>query len=188
MPIFGLTQGLQPIVGFNYGAGRYDRVMEAIRRATLYGTVLATAAFVTLMFGTRPVLRMFTTDADLIERGVPIIRTLMMALPLVGFQMVGSSSFQALGKARPAFVLNVSRHALLLPFVLTLPRMFGLPALWGAFPAADGIAVAITAVWVAVELRELRSRANEGFEGRGRLDGAPKAGGHFPVYRAHGLW
>lgn len=158
MPIFGLTQGLLPIVGFNYGAGRYDRVIKAIRRASGYATILATAAFLTLMLATRPILRLFTNDMDLLERGVPIVRTLILVTPLLGFQMVGSSAFQALGKARPAFVLNLARQALLLPGVALLPRAFGLPGLWGAFPVADGLAISITALWVAAELRALAAR------------------------------
>jgi putative MATE family efflux protein len=171
MPIFGLTQGLQPIVGFNYGAGRYDRVVAAIRRASFFATFLATAAFLILMLGTRHVLRLFTTDAELIERGVPIIRTLILVLPFVGFQMVGSSSFQALGKARPAFVLNLARHVMLLPGVAIMPRFFGLPGLWASFPVADGLAIALTTAWVALELRSL-SRQGLEVEVKGGASGA----------------
>jgi putative MATE family efflux protein len=157
MPLFGLTQGLQPIVGFNYGAKRYDRVIEAIQRAALYATVLATTAFLTLMLATRPVLRLFSSDPELIEEGIPIIRMLVVLMPFVGLQMVGSSMFQALGKARPAFILNLARHVLLLPFVLLLPLAYGLPGVWFSFPVADSLAILITGFCVVTELRLLRS-------------------------------
>lgn len=158
MPIFGLTQGLQPIVGFNYGAARYGRVAEAIRRAALFATVLATMAFLTLMVATRPVLRMFSPDAELVEAGVPILRTIILVMPIVGFQLVGSACFQALGKAKPAFVLNVARYAVMVPLVLTLPGMMGLRGVWVSFPIADAIAISMTGVAVFWELRSLSAR------------------------------
>lgn len=161
MPIFGLTQGLQPIVGFNYGAARYERVVEAIRRAALFATALATTAFLTLMLGTRPVLRMFSNDPALIETGVPVIRTIILVMPIVGFQLVGSASFQALGKARPAFLLNVARYAVMVPLVLTLPGMLGLTGVWVSFPIADSIAISMTAVAVFLELKALGARQME---------------------------
>lgn len=156
MPIFGLTQGLQPIIGFNYGAGKLDRVKETVRKASVYATVLSTLAFLILMFGTWPVLRMFSPDAALIEEGVPILRILVIFMPFVGFQMVGGAFFQALGRARPAFVLTLSRQVLiLLPLIYIMPRFFGLDGLWASFPAADLVSTSLTAVWVLAAIRAL---------------------------------
>lgn len=156
MPIFGLVQGLQPIIGFNYGAHSYARVLEATRKAALYATVLSTVAFLVLMIGTRPVLRMFSTDPALIAEGIPIIRVVILAMPFIGFQMVGTALFQSLGKPVPALVLALARQALLLlPLVLILPATLGIKGLWAAFPIADTIAVLMTLVWVTSEMRRL---------------------------------
>lgn len=91
MPIFGLTQGLQPIIGFNYGAGNLQRVKETVRKASSYATVMSTFAFVILMFFTGYVLRMFSPDQELIAEGIPIMRVFVICVPFVGFQMVGKS-------------------------------------------------------------------------------------------------
>lgn len=156
LPIFGLTQGLQPIIGFNFGAGKLQRVTEAVRIASAYATILSALAFIILMFGTRPVLRVFSPDAALIAEGVPIVRILIICMPFVGFQMVGGSFFQALGRARPAFVLTLSRQVLvLLPLIFILPLFFGLNGLWSSFPMADFVSTVLTASWVTVAIREL---------------------------------
>ena len=156
MPIFGLTQGLQPIIGFNYGAKNFSRVKEAVRKASTYATVMSAVAFLVLMFATKPVLRMFSPDAALIAEGVPIVQILVIGMPMVGFQMVGGSFFQALGRARPAFVITLSRQVLLLlPLIFIMPRFFGLEGLWSSFPMADVVSAALTFVWVVVAVRAL---------------------------------
>ncbi len=160
MPIYGMVQGLQPIIGFNYGAGNMDRVVEAVRKAVLYTTVLSSGAFLILMLATRPVLSMFSPDAVLIAEGVPIVRIISIVVPFVGFHMVGSSLFQALGRARPAFVLTLSRQVLiLLPLVLIVPGYYGLTGLWVSFPIADIASVVLTALFVYAELRSLGRRS-----------------------------
>ncbi len=163
LPIFGLTQGLQPIIGFNYGARKIARVKEAVRKATLYASVMSGAAFLILMFATRPVFRVFTPDAALIDQGAPIMRIIILCTPFVGFQMVAGSFFQALGRARPAFVLTLSRQVIaLLPLIFVLPRLYGLTGLWASFPIADFVSVSVSAVWVVAALRGLRDEATAG--------------------------
>lgn len=158
MPIFGLTQGLQPIIGFNYGAKKILRVKEAVRKATIYATVMSTVAFLILMLATRPVLRIFSPDVALLIEGVPIVRVIVICMPFVGFQMVGGSFFQALGRARPAFILTLSRQVLvLLPLVFLLPRIFGLRGLWASFPIADFVSTSMTVVWVVAAMRSLKA-------------------------------
>lgn len=156
LPIYGMVQGLQPIIGFNYGARNLARVREAVKLAASAGTALSTGAFLVLMFGTRPVLRLFGDDDALVDEGTGILRILFMFMPFVGVQMVGGSLFQALGKARPAFILALLRQALILiPLVLILPRYFGISGLWAAFPFADFTSAAVTGVWMLAEMRSL---------------------------------
>ena len=160
MPIYGLVQGLQPIIGFNYGAKDYPRVTEAVRKAALYATVLSVLAFLILMVATEPVLSIFSRDKALIKEGGHIMRVVILVMPMVGFQMVGGSLFQSLGRATPAFVLTLSRQVLLLlPLLFIMPYYFGLQGLWVAFPIADSIAFFMTAAWVWLEMRALGRRS-----------------------------
>lgn len=165
LPIFGLVQGLQPIIGFNYGAGDYDRVVEAVRKATIYTTVLATVAFVILMLGPKVLLSVFSSDQALIDGGAPVMRLVVLAMPFIGLQMVGGNMFLAMGKVRPAFVLALSRQVLfLLPLIFILPRFYGLDGLWASFPVADTVAVTVTVVLVRRELRALGRRGQTAVE------------------------
>jgi len=160
MPIYGLAQGLQPIIGFNYGARDYARVTEAVRKAAFYATVLSFLAFLILMVATESVISIFSSDAALIDEGGHIMRVVILVLPMVGFQMVGGTLFQSLGRALPAFVLTLSRQVLLLlPLIFIMPHYYGLQGLWVAFPIADGIAFFMTAAWVWLEMRALGRRS-----------------------------
>jgi Na+-driven multidrug efflux pump len=108
------------------------------------------------MVFTGPVLRIFSPDVALVNEGIPIVRILYLCMPFVGLQMVGGSFFQALGRARPAFMLTISRQILvLLPLIFIVPRFFGLTGLWASFPTADFIATCITGVWVWALIRGL---------------------------------
>lgn len=156
LPIFGLTQGLQPVIGFNYGARKLDRVKEAVRTAATYATAMSTVAFLILMLGTRPVLRVFSPDAAMITEGAPIVRLVVICMPFVGLQMVGGSFFQALGRARPAFLLTLSRQVLvLLPLIFVLPHFFGMTGLWVSFPIADFVSATLGITLLVGAMRSL---------------------------------
>lgn len=160
LPLFGLVQGLQPIIGFNYGAGRLDRVKEAAIRAGLLATAFSSASFAVLMCFPGLVFRLFTPDPALIAEGAYIMRLQVLLLPLVGFQVVGASLPQALGKALPAMMLSISRQVLFfIPLVLVLPVYFGLYGIWFSFPVADLLASLVTAWWLVSEFRRLAARA-----------------------------
>jgi len=162
LPLIGIVQGLQPIVGFNYGARNMDRVREAVRKAVTGAVLIATLGFVVLMLFPRPLFALFSTDAELIAEGVGILRIIILILPLVGCQIIGASLFQALGKAWPALFLSMLRQVLfLIPLILVLPLRFGLGGIWAAFPVADALAVLVTVGWVVFELRHLEARASQ---------------------------
>ncbi|MDP7640226.1 MAG: MATE family efflux transporter, partial [Candidatus Hydrogenedentes bacterium] len=158
MPLFGLVQGLQPIVGFNYGARDLPRVKEAVRAGAIVGTVIASAGFVFIMIFTRAMLDLFSNDPAMIDKGVNIVRITILLMPCAGFTMVGGSFFQAIGKAMPALLLTMSRQILfLIPMILILPYYFGLLGIWVSLPAAEFVSVILTAAWVTHEMRGLRS-------------------------------
>jgi Na+-driven multidrug efflux pump len=100
---------------------------------------------------------MFSTDRALIVTGGTILRTVALMFPFTGFQVVGASLFQALGKAIPAFFLSSSRQLLfLVPLILLFPMFFQLMGVWFAYPAADILATTVTAIWVAREIQRLK--------------------------------
>jgi Na+-driven multidrug efflux pump len=160
MPIIGLNQGAQPIIGYNYGAHRFDRVKKTLEMAILAATGFAFFGFVAAMLFPGQLIRLFAHDDQApIALGVHAMRIAAMMLPVVGSQIVGSGYFQAVGKAKQAMVLMLSRQVILLiPAVIVLPKFFGLDGVWASLPTADFGAFVWTSVWLLVELRRLRDK------------------------------
>ena len=166
MPMIGLVQGFQPITGFNYGAGNLARVKRTLALTLIISTAIGTLGFALLMTFPGPVFHVFSSDARLISTGIPVLRVVILIVPLIGLQMIGTSYFQAVGKARPAFVLGLSRQLLfLLPLMVVLPPVFGLWGVFAAFPVADFLSSVVTAVLLTRDVRSLGvplPQANDG--------------------------
>lgn len=158
MPGIVIGQGLQPILGFNFGAKRYDRALKVITIATVAATVCSVTVFSFLFFFPEPFVRIFTSDRELIVQSVYAAKRIYLALYLVGFMMVGSLVFQSIGKAMESFITSISRPALfLIPLILILPRFWNIDGVWLAFPIADSLAFALTLILLIPQIRELRS-------------------------------
>jgi putative MATE family efflux protein len=157
MPIFGLNQGLQPIVGYNYGAKKYQRVKEALLKGMAAGTLISILGYLLITLFPNQLVGLFNKeDRELIALGSKALRIFLFALPIVGAQIIGSSYFQAIGKPVRAALLSLSRQVLLLiPAILILPRFFGLNGVFYAGPLADIGAALITGTMVWLELRKL---------------------------------
>jgi putative MATE family efflux protein len=155
MPIFGISQGVQPIIGYNYGAQKFDRVIETLKLAALSATTVALLGFLTIRFFPHQLIMLFSKeDTALIAMGVVALRTYLLFLPLVGLQIVCSQYFQATGKPKQAMFLSLSRQVLLLiPAIIILPRYFGLNGIWMAGPVADFGATTLTLVWISREVK-----------------------------------
>jgi putative MATE family efflux protein len=138
MPILGVVQGLLPIVGFNYGASKPERVSESIVLGLKVSTVIAGAAFILVIALPRQMMMIFTSDAALIEMGQSAMRITFALSFTIGAQMVISGIFQALGKAKAAFILSLSRQVFfLIPLLILFPLIFKLSGIWLAFPVSD---------------------------------------------------
>lgn len=156
MPIMGFAQALQPVAGFNYGARRFEMAKQALRFSSIRSTWFGMGAFVLLMVFTRPAIRLFTNDQELIGLAVPALRTISIAFPLVGLQMMGATMFLAFGRAAHALFLTLSRQLIfLIPLVLALPILFGLRGVFFAFPVADTLATTVTVIMLVHEFRRL---------------------------------
>lgn len=154
MPMFGMIQAFQPVVGYNFGAQKLQRVRQTVSITVVslvgYGSI---AAGIMFLFPA-PLFRLFTTDTRLVEEGIPALRFIVAMLPFIGVQIVGAGYFQSTGHARPAIILGLLRQVLLLiPLVVTLPLFLGVTGIWIAFPASDLVATAVTAL---VLIRGLR--------------------------------
>jgi putative MATE family efflux protein len=162
MPMIGIAQGAQPILGFNFGARQFNRVKKSFRLANLSATAISIVGFIVFFIFPAPILRIFSDDPELIAMGSDAMRMLVIGLPLVGYQNIGTSLFQAIGKPKPAVFLALSRQVLfLIPMVVILSRIFGLPGVWFSFPAADFVSYLVTLVMVHHEMRRLTRRHEE---------------------------
>ena len=156
MPLMGLTAGLQPIVGFNYGAGRYERVRRGIMLAAMASTAAASFGFLVLLLLPDLIMRIFSNDQELILLGRNALRFTVLAVPLTGIQVIGGGVFQALGKSVQALLLSLSRQVLvLIPLILIMPRLFGLNGVWLSFPVADTLSFLITLAFLVTAVRNL---------------------------------
>lgn len=141
MFVIGLNQGLQPIIGYNYGAEIYDRVKAAFYHGVKISTVVTTLGFVFGVFFPRVFARAFTSDPQLLDLAENAMRISIVAFPLVGFQVVISGYFQSIGQAKKSIILSLSRQIIfLIPSIIILPRMFGLDGVWAATPVSDFLA------------------------------------------------
>jgi putative MATE family efflux protein len=147
MPMFGIVQGLQPIVGYNYGAKQNERVSQSILLAFKVATMIAIVAFIVMMAVPKQILHIFSNDQNVIDMGSNALRITFCLAFTIGIQMITGGVFQALGKARTALVLSMSRQIIfLIPLVLILPHFFDLLGVWLAFPIADLLSFAL-ALW-----------------------------------------
>ena len=145
MLIVGLCQGMQPVVGYNYGAGNYDRMKRAFKITCVVATLCATVGWIGSTFFPYYIIRAFTTDEHLIDVAIHGMRIAMGVFPIVGIQMVATNLFQSLGMASKAIFMSLTRQVIfLIPLLLIFPRLFELNGVWGAMPVSDSIATLVT--------------------------------------------
>lgn len=163
MPMFGINQGAQPIIGFNYGAKNFDRVKQTLLYAALGATILSTLGFLATRFIPTQLTALFGRhDLELMDLAVQAMTTVMMFFPIIGLQIVGANFFQALGKPKKSALLSLSRQVLLLiPLTIALPRFLGLRGVFLAYPASDLVATMITLWFLRREFAGLDSQELE---------------------------
>ena len=160
MPLFGLNQGLQPIIGYNYGARKYDRVKIALKKGIIVAVSIATFGFIITRLIPGPMVSLFSkNDTALTVFGVKAMTINLFFLPIIGFQVVASNYFQATGKPIKAAFLGLSRQVLILiPALLILPKYFGIDGVLGAGPVADLMSAILTGTLLYLDLLKLDER------------------------------
>lgn len=134
----GLGQGCQPLMGYSYGAQKYNRLLETIKKSTLIGTIMC-STFALLFYTFSDFwIRVFINDPTVIELGVKIIRSFSLAMPVLGIQMVLMAMFQSLGKAVQSLVISLGRQGLFyIPALSIFSSVWGFNGFIRALPAAD---------------------------------------------------
>lgn len=160
MPIFGIKQGVQPIIGYNYGAKHFDRVRKGLFSAIIFAMSIGLfGLIVTRVFDVQIINIFSKSDPKLIATGTEAMKYFMMMLPIVGFQVIGSNHFQAIGKPKQAMLLSLSRQALfLIPGIIIFSNLYGLMGVWLAVPVADFLSFLLTGFLLFFELRSMRNK------------------------------
>lgn len=162
MFVIGLNQGMQPIAGFNYGAQKYDRMMQVVKLSIITATCIMFIGWSLAMFAPYYCVRLFTKDPELIQRSIKAISIIMMMYPFIGCQMVITNFFQCIGKVKVSIFLSLSRQLLfLLPLLVILPNFYNVNGVWAAIPTSDFIAVVVSITIMTIYLRRLKKEQKE---------------------------
>ena len=157
MPIFGLGQGMQPIVGYCWGAGLYARARKTIELALGAALAITATAEVFLLTFPHVFVRAFTNDPEVVRLTVWGVRILQSTFAIVGFQVIGTVVFQALGFAGPALFLSMSRQVIFfIPALVFLPRFWGVTGVFASYPVADVAACCVTLGFLLVYRKRFR--------------------------------
>lgn len=155
--IIGICQGMQPIVGYNYGAGQYGRLKRAFALAAVVATGVSVVGWGLGMLVPAELSRAFLTDVEMVVNTAGYLTIAMSMFWMVGLQIVATTFFQAIGEVGKSIFLSMTRQVLfLIPALLILPGIYGLKGIWLCFPASDIAAFAVTVVMIVWQLRKLR--------------------------------
>ncbi|MGL6184281.1 MAG: MATE family efflux transporter [Clostridium chrysemydis] len=157
MPIFGLNQGSQPIIGYNYGAKKYHRVKETVKYASIIATIIVVIGWCTIQFMPQVLIGMFNKDPELVGIATNGLRIYLFMLPVIGFQIISSNYFQAIGKAKISMFLSLLRQVILLiPLMLILPKFLELDGVWLSGAISDFLSAVITGIIFYASVRKLK--------------------------------
>jgi putative MATE family efflux protein len=166
LPVLGIGEGLQPLVGYNYGAKVYARVIHAVKLA-LWGAIgFFLLSFTIIMVVPEPLVHLFnTTNNELISMTVRGMRLGYMGLPMVAIAIIGSFTLQALGKARESLILNLARQFLFfIPSLVFLPKFIGLDGVWLSLPVADVLGGLLGGIILKREIKKMRKKEKDLFK------------------------
>lgn len=160
MIVIGICQGMQPIIGYNYGSGRYNRLFRTLLYASLAGVVITTAGTTCAQLIPGRIAGLFMQDAGQIDAAVNCLRITTISFWIVGFQIVATNFFQSLGMPLKSIFLSLTRQIIfMIPLLLFLPRLMQLDGVWMAYPVSDAIATVLTAIMLVWQIRRIRRMA-----------------------------
>lgn len=162
IPLWGLSQGMQPVIGTNYGAKIYSRVKAGLKVFNWGALVLAGLFYLPIMLFPRQILHMFGVENDILTAGIPHFRMLYSIFIVYGFMIISVVFFQSIGDAKKAGILVIFRQLVVfVPSIIILPRAFGIDAVWYTQPLVDFIMTAISAVLIVLTVKKFPQKDAE---------------------------
>ena len=158
MIVIGICQGMQPILGYNYGSGKFGRLFSTLRLAIICGVVVTSIGSLLGAFNPRFIASMFMQDEAQILCAINCLQITTLTFWMVGFQIVGTNFFQSLGMAGKAVFLSLTRQIIfMIPMLLILPPRFGLDGVWACYPICDLVAAVVTAFMLTWQIKKIKT-------------------------------
>lgn len=155
--VIGICQGMQPIIGYNYGSGRYNRLIKTFLLAAACGLITTTIGSILGATMPRAIASMFMQDSEQIQCAVNCLKITTLTFWMVGFQIVTTNLFQALGMAGKSIFLSLTRQMIfMVPLLFTLPHIWGLNGVWAAYPISDFLSVLVAIVMLVMLTKQIR--------------------------------
>lgn len=159
MPVFGLNQGYIPIIGYNYGHKNPLRIKNTMKYGMLIGFLFTTAGLIIFQLFPEELIRLFNQNPELVKTGIVALKRISLAFPIIGPAIVGSTTFQAVGKGLPSLTLSFLRQFIfLLPVMYLLGKYYGLSASWFAFPISELAAAILMVFWLSSTMKRLLAK------------------------------
>lgn len=155
--VIGICQGMQPILGYNYGAGKYDRLFRTLKLSILSGATITTVGSIIGATNAQFIAKLFMQDANQIECAVNCLHLTTVGFWIVGFQIVATNYFQSLGMAAKSIFLSLTRQVIfMIPMLLVLPPYLGLDGVWMCFPIGDFLSSIVAAAMLAYQIKHIK--------------------------------
>jgi putative MATE family efflux protein len=156
MPVIGISQGAQPLIGYNYGAKLFGRVRETLKKATFSATAIVFVGYIVMRLWPAQLVGIFSNDVALKHLASHALVTFFCMIPTMAFQVICSNYFQAVGKPLESTLLGLSRQLLIfIPLLLVLPHFWGIEGVWRTPPIADVLSAIVTAIFIYIEMKKL---------------------------------
>ena len=158
--VMGICQGMQPILGYNYGSGKYYRLFKTLRLAIISAAIITTLGDIIGHIFPRQIASMFMTDPSQISAAINCLNIATIAFFIVGFQIVSTNFFQSLGMAGKAIFLSLTRQIIfMIPMLMILPGHFGLNGVWASFPICDMLSAIVAGGMLIWQIRRIKTNS-----------------------------
>lgn len=149
MPLFGLTHGLMPILGYNYGAKNKQRIVDVLKSAYAVGVAITLAGTLLFAFFNRPLLSMFNASPEMFEVGIPALRIISLCFVPASISILSSTLFQAMGFGFRSLIVSTTRQVIvLLPWAIVMSKVWGPTGVWTAYVVAEGVSLILSLILV----------------------------------------
>lgn len=162
MPASGISQGIQPILGNNYGAGNYKRVMSTLYQASAFSVGITCIIWLIVLFFPGQILLAFGASEEMLSIGIPGLRTNFCITPILGFVMLATTFFQSIARPVPSIIITFLRQILfLIPFIYLFPVFAGINGIFAAQPVSDALALVLSVVLVLREQHRMAAKQKQ---------------------------